>query len=169
MALFSIICEKTNCASVGNLAPVHFASKLFSLPLKAGDNSRGVFTEHEMYKIMAVVFNSVFFDIDPTKSFQLHKAAQAVSEQLGSLIEAHVKSISSPGFLSRFIDSFSDDHNALKEYGDQLIKKLLDSGLDVSEVTWSQVFPAAVAMSHNQSQMVRFNLESRVPACYIFW
>ncbi|PLN78616.1 peroxidase [Aspergillus taichungensis] len=138
---------------VGNLAPVHFASKLFSLPLKTGDNSRGVFTEHEMYKIMAVVFNSVFFDIDPPKSYQLHKAAQAVSEQLGSLIEGHVKSISSPGFLSRFIDSFSDDHNALKEYGDQLIKKLLDSGLDVSEVTWSHVFPAAVAMSHNQSQM----------------
>lgn len=105
---------------------------------------------------MAVVFNSVFFDIDPPKSFQLHKAAQAVSEQLGNIIEGHVKSISSPGFLSRFIDSFSDDHNVLKEYGDQLIKKLLDSGLGVSEVTWSQVFPAAVAMSHNQSQMVGF-------------
>ncbi|KAB8072987.1 heme peroxidase [Aspergillus leporis] len=138
---------------IGNLAPVHFASKLFSLPLKVKENSRGVFTENEMFMIMAVIFTSIFFDVDTTKSFSLHHAARAASQQLGQIIESHVKSINSPGFLSGFIDSFRGDHNVLKEYGDQLIKKLLESGLGVSDVTYSQVLPAAVAMIHNQAQM----------------
>jgi linoleate 10R-lipoxygenase len=144
----------TDWISLGNLAPVHFASKVFSLPLKTKQNSKGVFTEHEMFMIMAVVFTSVFFDVDPTKSFPLHFASRAVSQQLGSAIESHVKSIGHPGFLSAIIDSFRDDDNVLKEYGDQLIKKLLDSGLGVSDVTYSQILPTAVSMVHNQARMV---------------
>ncbi|KAE8355189.1 heme peroxidase [Aspergillus coremiiformis] len=138
---------------VGNLAPVHFASKLFSLPLKTKENSRGVFTDNEIFMIMAVIFSSIFFDVDKTKSFSLHHAARAVSQQLGQSVEGHVKSINSPGFLSGVIDSFRNDHNVLKEYGDQLIKRLLESGLGVSDVTYSQVLPTAVAMVHNQAQM----------------
>ncbi|KAE8146368.1 heme peroxidase [Aspergillus avenaceus] len=138
---------------IGNLAPVHFASKLFSLPLKTKDSSRGVFTEHETFMIMAVIFNSVFLDLDSTKSFSLHRAARAVSEQLGQAIESHVRSINSPGFLSGFIDSLRNDHNVLKDYGDQLMKRLLESGLGVADVTYSQVLPTAVAMIYNQAQM----------------
>jgi linoleate 10R-lipoxygenase len=128
--------------------------------LKVKENSRGVFTENEMFMIMAVIFTSIFFDVDTTKSFSLHHAARAASQQLGQIIESHVKSINSPGFLSGFIDSFRGDHNVLKEYGDQLIKKLLESGLGVSDVTYSQVLPAAVAMIHNQAQMASFSLHA---------
>ncbi|KAJ1708427.1 fatty acid oxygenase PpoC [Aspergillus flavus] len=138
---------------IGNLAPVHFASKLFSLPLKTKENSRGVFTDNETFMSMAVIFTSIFFDVDKTKSFSLHHAARAVAEQLGHSVENHVKSINSPSFLSGIIGNRRNDHNALKEYGDQLIKKLLESGLGVSDVTYSQVLPAAVAMVHNQAQM----------------
>ncbi|THC96109.1 hypothetical protein EYZ11_004431 [Aspergillus tanneri] len=138
---------------LGNLAPVHFASKIFSLPLKTKKNSGGVFTEHEMFTTLAVIFTSTFFDVDKSKSFPLHHAAHAVSEQLGQVVERHVKSVNSPGFLSAIIDNFTDDHNVLKDYGNQLIKKLLESGLGVSEVTYSQILPAAVSMVHNQAQM----------------
>ncbi|KAE8373908.1 heme peroxidase [Aspergillus bertholletiae] len=138
---------------IGNLAPVHFASKLFSLPLKTKEGSSGVFTDNETFMSMAVIFTSIFFDVDTTKSFPLHHAARAVSQQLGHSVESHVKSINSPSFLSSFIGNRRNDHNALKEYGDQLIKKLLESGLGVSDVTYSQVLPAAVAMVHNQAQM----------------
>lgn len=134
--------------------PVHFVSKVFSLPLKTKSNPRGIFTEHEMFMIMAVIFTSTFFDVDPTKSFPLQHAARAVSQELGKVVEAHVKSINHPGFLHGIIDSFRDDHNALKDYGDQLIKRLLESGLGVSDVTWGQILPAAVEMVHTQSQMV---------------
>ncbi|PYH33482.1 peroxidase/cytochrome P450 family protein [Aspergillus neoniger CBS 115656] len=138
---------------VGNLVPVHFVSKVFSLPLKTKSNPHGIFTEHEMFMIMAVIFTSTFFDVDPTKSFPLQHAARAVSQELGKVVEAHVKSINHPGFLHGIIDSFRDDHNALKDYGDQLIKRLLESGLGVSDVTWGQILPAAVEMVHTQSQM----------------
>ncbi|PLB52792.1 heme peroxidase [Aspergillus steynii IBT 23096] len=138
---------------LGNLAPIHFASKLFSLPLKTKENPRGVFSEHEMFMSLAVIFTSVFFDVDKMKSYPLHHAANAVSQQLGQVIETHVKSINSPGFLSAIIDSFTDDHNVLKDYGDQLIKQLLETGLGVSEVVYGQILPTAVSMVHNQAQM----------------
>ncbi|PYH92083.1 peroxidase [Aspergillus ellipticus CBS 707.79] len=138
---------------VGNLAPVHFVSKIFSLPLKTNHNPRGIFTEHEMFMIMAVIYSSTFFDVDPTKAFQLHRAARAVSQEIGQVVEAHVKSISSPSFLSSIIDSFRDDHNAIKDYGDQLIKRLLESGLGVSDATWGQIMPTAIEVVHNQAQM----------------
>ncbi|PYI33000.1 peroxidase [Aspergillus indologenus CBS 114.80] len=138
---------------VGNLVPVHFVSKIFSLPLKTNSHPRGVYSEHEMFMIMATLYSSIFFDVDLMKSFSLHRAAQAVSQELGRLVEGHVKSINSPSFLSGIIDSFREDHNVLKDYGDQLIKRLLESGHGVSEVTWGQILPAAVEIVHNQAQM----------------
>ncbi|KKA23635.1 Peroxidase [Rasamsonia emersonii CBS 393.64] len=138
---------------VGNLAHVHFASNIFSLPLKTKEHPRGIFTEHEMYMIMAVIFTCIFFDLDPAKSFPLRQAARAVAQQLGKIIEANVKSVSATGFLSSFIDSFRRNDNALADYGIHMIRRLLDSGLSASEITWSQVLPTAVAMVPNQAQV----------------
>ncbi|KAI9368890.1 heme peroxidase [Aspergillus egyptiacus] len=138
---------------VGNLVPARFASKLLSLPLKTEDNHKGVFTEYEIFMALAVIYTAIFFDVDSTKSFPLRHAANAVSQQLGTHVESHVKSISSPGFFSRVIDNFRDDHNALQELGDQLIKSLAESGLSTSEITWGQILPSAVELVHGQAKM----------------
>ncbi|KAL1964166.1 hypothetical protein VTN77DRAFT_7254 [Rasamsonia byssochlamydoides] len=138
---------------VGNLAHVHFASNIFSLPLKTKENPRGIFTEHEMYMIMAVIFTCIFFDFDPAKSFPLRQAAHAVAQQLGKIVEANVKSVSATGFLSSFIDGLRRNDNALADYGIHMIRRLLDSGLGASEITWSQVLPTAIAMVPNQAQV----------------
>ncbi|KKK18193.1 hypothetical protein AOCH_005304 [Aspergillus ochraceoroseus] len=138
---------------VGNLVPVHFASKLLSLPLRDKANPKGVFTEYEMYIALVVMYTGIFFDVDPSKSFPLRKAANAVSEQLGQLVESHVKSVNSSGFLSSIIHNLHDEHNVLKEFGDQLIHRLLEGGLGVSEVTWGQIMPAAVEIVHGQARM----------------
>ncbi|KAL2004333.1 hypothetical protein VTN02DRAFT_3127 [Thermoascus thermophilus] len=135
---------------VGNLAHVHFASSVFSLPLKTKENPRGIYTEHEMYKLMAVVFTAIFFDLDPSKSFPLRRAARAVGQQLGKIVEAHVKSVSGNGLLSGFLDNFRRN-NALEDYGIHMIRRLLESGLGPSEVTWSQILPTAIAMVPNQA------------------
>ena len=46
-------------------------------------------------------------------------------------------------------------HNdPLAEYGVDLVKKLHDGGLDVSEITWLQILPTAGAMVANQAQVV---------------
>ncbi|KAF9640644.1 Cytochrome P450 [Lasiodiplodia theobromae] len=138
---------------VGNLAHVHFASNMFSLPLKTKENPRGIFTEHEMYMALAVIFCCIFFDLEPAKSFPLHRAAYAVSQGLGKLIEANVKSASSTSWISSITDSFHENNNYLKEYGVHMVRRLLDSGLSAQEVAWSQVFPTATAMVPNQSQV----------------
>lgn len=38
---------------VGNLVNVHFAAEVFSLPLKTKDNPRGIYSESELYSVMA--------------------------------------------------------------------------------------------------------------------
>ncbi|GME51790.1 Cytochrome P450 [Neofusicoccum parvum] len=139
--------------SVGNLAHVHFASNMFSLPLKTKETPRGIFTEHEMYMALAVIFVCIFFDFEPTKSFPLHRAAAAVSKSLGKLIEANVRSANATSWISGIADSFHENDSYLKDYGVHMIRRLLDSGLSVEEVTWSQVFPTAAAMVPNQAQV----------------
>lgn len=108
-----------------------------------------------MFMIMAAVFACIFFDMDPAKSFPLRQAAQAAAQKLGQVVEANVKSVNATGLLSGIFDGLRKNHNALEDYGVHMIRRLLDSGLDVSETTWSQVMPTAIAMVPNQAQVVR--------------
>lgn len=106
-----------------------------------------------MYKLMAVVFTAIFFDLDPSKSFPLRHAARTVGQQLGKIVEAHVKSVSGSGLFSGFLDNFRRNNNALEDYGIHMIRRLLESGLGPSEITWSQILPTAIAMVPNQAQV----------------
>ncbi|OJJ87377.1 peroxidase/cytochrome P450 family protein [Aspergillus glaucus CBS 516.65] len=135
---------------IGNLAHTHFAANVFSLPLKTADNPKGIFTEQELYMALAAVFTSIYFDVDPAKSFSLRHASHAVVQQLGQAVEASLKGTS--GFLSGILGGSRKTPNALAEYGAKLIKQLLDSGLNASEVTWAQIIPAAIGMVPNQGQ-----------------
>ncbi|KAE8145267.1 heme peroxidase, partial [Aspergillus avenaceus] len=138
---------------VGNLAHVHFASNIFSLPLKSHQHPHGIFTEHQMYMIMAAIFTAIFFDVDPAKSLPLRHKAREAAEGLGKIVESNVRTISSWGFVSSLIDGVRTNKNSLSEYGVHMVRRLLDSGLDASEVTWSQILPTAIAMAPNQAQV----------------
>ncbi|KAL8639900.1 MAG: hypothetical protein Q9226_008813 [Calogaya cf. arnoldii] len=138
---------------VGNLAHIHFAASMFSLPLKTEETPHGVFSEQELYMVIAVIFVGIFFDLDPAKSFPLRHAARAVSQQLGKLIEANVHSVSMTGIVAGVVDRFRENQNPLADYGVHMIRRLLESGLGVSEITWSQILPTAVAMVPNQAQV----------------
>ncbi|KAF2087527.1 putative fatty acid oxygenase PpoC [Saccharata proteae CBS 121410] len=139
--------------SVGNIAHVHFASNVFSLPLKTKEHPHGIFTEHEMYMALAVIFVCIFFDFEPTKSFPLHQAARSISKTLGKLIEANVTAIKSTGWISGLVDGYVQNESYLTDYGVHMVRRLLESGLSASEVAWSQVFPTAAAMVPNQAQV----------------
>lgn len=140
--------------SVGNLAHVHFAANMFSLPLKTEEHPRGVYSEHELYMVLAVLFVGIFFDLDPVKSFPLRMAAKAVTQQLGKLVEVNVNTVNITGFISGVVDSFRQENNALKDYGVHMVRRLLESGLTVKQATWSQIVPTAGAMVANQAQVV---------------
>lgn len=138
---------------VGNIAHVHFAANVFSLPLKTEAHPRGVYSEQELYMVLAILFVGIFFDLDPAKSFPLRMAARAVTQQLGKLVETNVNSVNLTGWISGIVDGLRTEHNALADYGVHMVRRLLDSGMSVSEATWSQIVPTAGAMVAKQAEV----------------
>ncbi|RVX69773.1 hypothetical protein B0A52_06418 [Exophiala mesophila] len=138
---------------VGNLAHAHFAANMFSLPLKTVDNPKGIFTEHELWMAMSVIFTAIFFDFDPSKSFPLRQVARHLATTLGNLIEANVKSVIATRFASRFLDSFRENDTPLSEYGIHMIRRLSETDMTAHEMAFSQIMPTAIAMVPNQSQV----------------
>lgn len=137
---------------VANLAQVHFCSSVFSLPLKTDSNPRGIYSESELYKIMAVVFTAIFYDADVGKSFELNQAARAVTQQLGQLVVSNVEVISKTGFLANLVNRLHR-HDILSEYGVHMIQRLLDSDLPAAEIVWTHILPTAGGMVANQAQL----------------
>ncbi|KAL9116562.1 MAG: hypothetical protein Q9187_006913, partial [Circinaria calcarea] len=120
---------------VGNIAHIHFASNVFSLPLKTSHNPNGIYSEHEMYAVMAGIFICIFFDLDPAKSFPLRHGVKAVTQQLGKLIEANVKAVGMTGWVANLVDPLMQSYTKLTDYGVHMVRRLLDSGLGQKEFT----------------------------------
>ena len=140
---------------MGNLANVHFAANVFSLPLKTEDHPRGIYSEEEMYMVLALIFATIFLDSEPAKSFPLRLAAKAVTQQLGKTVESNVKMVNATGLIAGIVDGMQHNHSPLQDYGVHMVRRLLESGMGVSEITWSQIVPTAGAMVANQAQVVR--------------
>lgn len=114
----------------------------------------GPVSEHDMYTILALIFVVIFFDLDPANSFPLRKAGLQVTQQLGSLVESIISTISKTSLVAGIVDPiFKESKGPLKDYGVHMIRQLLKTGLSVHETTWSQVLPTAGAMVANQAQV----------------
>lgn len=137
---------------VGNITHVHFAARMFNLPLKTASNPKGVYSEQELYTVLALIFAAIFFDIDPAKSFPLRQAARTVAQQLGKLIETNVKLVTGFGLRGLFTGSATRG-DPLAAYGVNLIKGLAKSGLSTADIAWSQILPTAGAMVPNQAEV----------------
>ncbi|KAI1495919.1 heme peroxidase [Biscogniauxia marginata] len=137
---------------VGNLVPVHFASRVFNLPLKTNDNPKGVYSEDELYMVLAIIFVCIFLDIDPVKSFPQRQAAKTVAVQLGELIEANVKLTT--GFsIGVIFASRPKKDDILASYGTNLIKGLSKVGLNNYDIAWGHVLPTACSSVPNIAQI----------------
>jgi linoleate 10R-lipoxygenase len=86
---------------------------------------------------LQIIFVVVHFgDVDPVKTFPLRTAGLPLCQALGALIEQNVSIIDKTGLISGLIDPlFMKEHNALKDYGVHMIRKLLSNGLGVHETT----------------------------------
>lgn len=145
---------------VANLAPTHFVSKVFGLPLQTKENRKGIYTEHELYAVLSTVAATIFADIDIVKQFPLLEAAKTVAGQLGALIERTVKSPK------------TKKNDPLSAYGVGLIKGLSKAGLKNHDITWTHVLATAAAVAAYQAKLVscmlRWNLavfDSQVLTC----
>ena len=108
-----------------------------------------------MYMVLAVISTCIFFDLDPAKSFPLRLAAKAITQQLGKLVEANVKTVNATGWIAGIVDGMHQHHSPLTDYGVHMVRRLLESGMGASEITWSQIVPTTGAMVANQGQAVR--------------
>ena len=141
---------------VGNLTHVHFAAEVFSLPLKTEDRPLGIFTEQELYLVMAAVFICVFFDLDPAESFPLRQKAYAATQTMGKLVEANVAAIKATGSFSTLFAKIFEKSTPLKDYGVHLIERLLNNKtdpVDVKSLVWGHIMGTAGGMTANQGQL----------------
>ncbi|KAI9706373.1 MAG: hypothetical protein M1836_003378 [Candelina mexicana] len=145
---------------VGNLVHVHFAADVFSLPLKTANNPRGVYSEHELYMVMSLVFICIFFDLDPAKSFPMRQAAKIVTQQLGKLVQLNVEAVHATGFVAGVVEKLFQKETALSDYGVHMVRRLLDTGMSVPEVAWSQIMPTAGGMVAVQGQLPPSTMEA---------
>ncbi|KAI1455626.1 linoleate diol synthase [Annulohypoxylon moriforme] len=136
---------------VGNISPVYFASRMFNLPLKTKENPRGIYTEHELYMVLAVIFISIFFGTDPVKEFPLRQAAKAITGQLGKIIEANVKQVAGFG-LGGLFSSWPKKNDPVASYGANLIKGFSKTGLNNYDIAWGQILPTAGASVPNLAE-----------------
>ncbi|KAJ5720751.1 Psi-producing oxygenase A [Penicillium malachiteum] len=137
---------------VSNLAHVHFCAHLFSLPLKTESNPKGVFSELELYQILALVFTCIFYNVDVANSFKLEQAGRAVAQQLGELVMANVEVIDKSGFIANIVSRIHR-HDVLSDYGVHMIQHLLNSGMPTKDIVWTQIMPSASSMVANQAQL----------------
>lgn len=135
-----------------NIAQVHFCAHVFALPLKTESNPLGVYTEAELYMVMALVFICIFYDADVAKSFALNQASRKVVQQLGQLVMVNVQLIKNTGFITNLIDRLHR-HDVLSDYGIHMIQQLLATGIPIDEIVWTHLLPTTGAMVANQAQL----------------
>lgn len=125
---------------VGNVAPTRFIAELFGLPLQTETNTRGVYTDDELYMALATIYMSLSRDHDPVKSYPRREASAALAHQLGTLLEAGVKK--SGGGLFGGSKSKS---GTLSSHGASAIKALSQASVSNRDIAWSHLLPAIAA------------------------
>lgn len=141
-----------------NLVHTQFSAELYSLPLKTEKNSRGIYTEQELYKVLAVAFALIFYDIDAANSFALHQASRTLIQQLGELVMLNVTAVTRPGILSSIFSVFQS-HSTLSKYGTQMIRRLHEHGVSDAKLVHNTLLPAAVAGVANSAQLFAQTLD----------
>lgn len=131
---------------------MHFVSHLFSLPLITTSNPKGLYTEEELYSILALIFITVFLDNDAVKTFSLRQAAKAVSGQLCKTVESHVGATTGWGLKGWF--SGSDSNDPVRTHGSNLIKGWSKEGMSASGIASGRILPTIASLVPSQSMLV---------------
>jgi hypothetical protein len=141
---------------IGNIAPVHFCSEAFMLPLKCASRPHGIFTEAEIYLIMSSI---AALDVDPSIAFPLHVKARKATHVLGEIVEKNVDAMHNLGFLHTVTkaiwpsDDTTETKTELKDFGAPTLKRLHSSGLTASQLVWAHILPTCADLVAKQGQL----------------
>ncbi|KAL4245304.1 hypothetical protein ABKN59_010400 [Abortiporus biennis] len=156
--------------NVINLVSVHWATDyLLGIPLKTKENPRGVFTEQEVFDMLALFYSSVFLESAPEHTWALRSQAKRIGNVFNSLLEESVK-VASPGAV---LHPFVVLLNSISTYiwpapADKhcyaFLKRLTENNSDVDVKTlMTQVIGLAIGTSVNfaqaASQVIGFYLD----------
>jgi len=131
--------KKLNSYSIGNLSALHFAAALLYLPLKTDDNPNGQYSEAELYKTLTDLTWFVFSDSDPTKSWEHRREAKKSIDKLGEVMVEEIKKFKTPiGIWDKLTGGAGvrPPPPSLKDYGSNLVKRLLSGGRSAEDVAW---------------------------------
>ena len=143
---------------VNNLAHTHFSADIYSLPIKTEEKPHGIYTEQQLYMVLAILFIVIFEDLDVAKSFSLRQAGKTLTQQLGELVLFNVESIARTGFLADIVAKLHTQ-SKLSDYGTHMIQRLLSNGLSLKNVVWTHLLPTAGAGVANQAQLFAQTLD----------
>lgn len=146
-------CQVDIVRDVSALVNTHFSASLFNLPLKTEQNPHNLYTEQQLYQVLSILFMAIFYDIDPSKSFLLRNAAKELTAQLGAMCMLYVEAVSKGGMIADIVAKLHSNKSELTEYGIHMIHRLLEGGLNIEEVVWTNLVPTAASMVANQTQL----------------
>jgi len=121
------------------MVTLHFAAALLYLPLKTDDNPNGQYSEPELYKTLTDLTWFVFSDSDPTKSWEHRREAKKGIDKLGAIMVEEIKKFKTPiGIWDKLTGGAGvrPPPPSLKDYGSNLVKRLLSSGKSAEDVAW---------------------------------
>lgn len=133
---------------IGNLVPVHFASELFSLPLKTKEVESGIFSESEMYLALLAIFTSFLKETDSINSFGIRQVSYKAVQELGKLVESHVDEVDKPGLIRTVLHTVFNDRTAsdVSSAGKRAIDALSEK-LDTKQVVWAHILSTAAGIT----------------------
>lgn len=79
--------------------------------------------------ILTTIYSALFFDVDRPKSYSLNRAAVAVAQQLGSVVNSAVKTDLNNGILAGVLNNFRPHDSALREFGTASVRRCNPSWL----------------------------------------
>ncbi|KAI0081382.1 heme peroxidase [Panus rudis PR-1116 ss-1] len=144
--------------NVINLVSVHWvADYLAGIPLKTKANPKGLFTEQEVYDMLALMFTCVFINVQPEHGWALTHGAKQIGDVVLQLIEKSINE-ASPKTSSNPISGIFNAVTSLFRATDEklcypFLRKLADTGRPMDELV-AQVIGLAVGSSVNYAQAV---------------
>ncbi|PVF94289.1 heme peroxidase [Serendipita vermifera] len=151
-----------------NVVPVHWVcEEIAGLPLKSEKAPAGIFTEQEVYNMIACIFTFIFLNHYPENDWPLRTNSLSFAEKLLQFIKARLAKVS--GGFSLSVDGIRDSiiHYITHEvdHSDAFYRALLDnntSKLDLDQLSYNVLglICASVAnFAHAAAHVVDFYLD----------
>ncbi|KAF2860876.1 linoleate diol synthase [Piedraia hortae CBS 480.64] len=135
---------------VGYRAHPRFCAKLFGIQLRDPDQcDPGEFTESSFLAALTSVFTTVFYDIEPAKSFALHQRAKEAARHLGATLELIIDFLAVNDTLPN-----GSPHDELHQWGHHMLRSLHAQEPNVDTLIWTNLIGTLGGMCTNQVQIL---------------